>query len=495
MEKGIKRMNKLCAGGVLMMLCGHLFAQQPGQDARQAIVKIYTTFALPSYYTPWNIGGPATRTGSGCIISGKRILTNAHVVGDETFIQVRRYGDAGKYRARVLFVSHAADLALLSVDNESFFDGIEPLELDGLPETQAEVMVLGFPTGGDMLSSTKGVISRIEHQNYAHSSFSFLAGQIDAAINPGNSGGPVMEDGKVVGVVMQHLSAADNIGYMVPAPLVDHFLTDVEDGRYDGLPNMGIRTGNMENPDARRKYGLPEDKTGIAVLHISLGSPAEGVLKPGDILLEVDGYPVADDRTIEFRPDERTLYSYLAEMRQVGESLPLKIFRDGQEMDVNVVFTQSGEGQLLVPMEQYGRRPSYYIFGGAVFCPLTKNYLSAWGSNWYQTAPKPLVFYYNNRDLQESGEEVVVLIRVLADDVNKGYHGYSSWAVDFLNGRKIKNLQGMVRQIEAADESEFMVFSDSLGNEMVLNKKNAMAALPAILERYRIPADRSDDLN
>ena len=486
----MKKMRMVALG--LFCVCG--FAEQPGQDARQAIVKVYTTFALPNYYTPWNIGGPLTRTGSGCIIEGKRILTNAHVVGDETFIQVRRYGDSKKYRAQVRFVSHAIDLALLSVNEEEFFDEVVPLELDGLPETQAEVMVLGFPTGGDMLSSTKGVISRIEHRSYAHSSFSFLAGQIDAAINPGNSGGPVMENGKVVGVVMQHISSADNIGYMVPAPLVLHFLADVADGHYDGLPNLGIRTGNMENPDAKRKYGLSEGQTGIVVLHISLGSPAEGILRRGDIILEVDGYPVADDRTIEFRSDERTTYSYLAELRQVGESIPLKIFRAGEELDVELTFTRAVEDQLLVPKEQYEKRPSYYIFGGAVFCPLTKNYLGAWGDRWYLSAPKTLIYYYSNRDKEAKEEEVVILVRVLADDVNRGYHGYSHWAVDYVNGRKVKNLKEMIQQIEGAADPDYIVFSDRRGSEMIMNKKNAMDAMPAILERYRIPADRSADL-
>ncbi len=480
--------------GLLALFCAQGFAEKSAQDARQAIVKVYTTYALPAYYTPWNIGGPSTRTGSGCIIGEKRILTNAHIVGDETFIQVRRYGDSKKYRARVLFISHTSDLALLSVDDDSFFDDISPLELDGLPETQSEVTVLGFPTGGDMLSTTKGVISRIEHRNYAHSSFSLLAGQIDAAINPGNSGGPVMMDGKIVGVVMQHLSSADNIGYMVPAPAVQHFLTDVEDGRYDGIPSFGIRTGSMENPDAKRKYGLPEESTGILVSYISVGSPVEGILERGDIILEVDGYLVADDRTIEFRKDERTRFSYLSERRQIGESLSLKIFRDEKEMVVNVQFSKATEDQLLVPTERYGVRPTYYIFGGAVFCPLTKNYLHAWGKTWYKSAPKKLIHYYQNRDAIFEDEEVVVLIRVLADDVNKGYHGYSSWAIDFVNGKKIRNLKGMVRQINATDNSDYIVFSDQYGRELVLNKKNALNAMPAILERYRIPSDRSDDL-
>ncbi len=483
--------RKIIMGWVLCF-CMQVFAVD--QDARQAIVKVYTTYARPDYYTPWNMGGPSTRTGTGCIIKGKRILTNAHIVGDETFIRVRRYGDAKKYNARVLFVSHITDLALLSVDDASFFDGVVPLTLDGLPETQAEVIVLGFPTGGDTLSTTKGVISRIEHRNYSHSSFSFLAGQIDAAINPGNSGGPVMVGNKVVGVVMQHLSSADNIGYMVPAPLVKHFLEDVSDGHYDGMPDLGVRTGTMENPGMKQKYGLTGEMTGVLVQYVFPGSAGDGVLKEGDVLLKVAEYPVADDGTIAFRPDERTAYSYPVEIRQIGESMPLQILRDGERMDIQLTFTRPSEEEILVQREQYGVRPSYYIIGGAVFCPLTKNYLLAWGNSWYRNAPKNLMYHYQNHDPKEANEEVVVLVRVLADDVNQGYDRWSSWVVETVNGEKIKNLKDLVSKVEAAHESEFIVFSDPRNNEMVLDREKALAATEGILKRYRIPADRSDDL-
>lgn len=461
-------------------------------DTRQAIVKVYTTYSVPYYYTPWNMSGPSTRTGSGCIIAGKRILTNAHVVGDETFIQVRRYGDAKKYRAHVLFVSHIVDLALLSVDDDAFFEGALPLEIDGLPETQAEVTVLGFPTGGDMLSTTKGVVSRIEHRNYVHSSFSFLAGQIDAAINPGNSGGPVMANGKLVGVVMQQLTSAENIGYMVPAPVIEHFLKDVADGHYDGMPDLGWRTGELENPDMKRKYGVPPGKTGIAVQYVAPGSAGDGVIQTGDVILEIGGYPVADDGTVEFRKDERTAYSYPAELRQIGESMPVKIFRNGQETNVTVTFRRPAEDETPVPREQYDVQPSYYIVGGAVFCPLTKNYLLSW-RDWYDKAPKKLVYAYQYDDLTMPGEQVVMLMRVLADDVNKGYHDWSSWIVESVNGQKINSLKELVAVVENSRD-EFLVFSDGRNRELVLDRAKASSASKEILNRYRISADRSDDL-
>ena len=85
-------------------------------------------------FNPWSMRGPSGGTGSGCILPGKRILSNAHVVGYETFIQVRKHGDAKRYQARVVSVSHAVDLALSTVDDPDIFEGVTPLELGDLPE-------------------------------------------------------------------------------------------------------------------------------------------------------------------------------------------------------------------------------------------------------------------------------------------------------------------------------------------------------------------------
>ena len=131
-------------------------------------------------------------TGSGAIIGckdGQRyILTNAHVVANETFLEVQRYGERKRFIATVHAVSHQADLALLKVEDKSFFGDVTPLEFGELPHVEQEIVVYGYPMGGNTLSATIGVVSRIEHHLYAHSGESFLAIQVDAAVNPGNSG-------------------------------------------------------------------------------------------------------------------------------------------------------------------------------------------------------------------------------------------------------------------------------------------------------------------
>ncbi len=170
---------------------------------KDAVVKVYTVSDRPNYMEPWQMKGPWSHSGSGCVIRGKRILTNAHIVSDQMFIQVRKSGEAKKYIAEVEIVAHECDLAILTVKDDSFFDGIKPIEIGSLAEVRDKVAVYGFPEGGDKLSITEGVVSRVEHIKYAHSSAHLLTCQIDAAINAGNSGGPVIKGNKIVGVAFQ----------------------------------------------------------------------------------------------------------------------------------------------------------------------------------------------------------------------------------------------------------------------------------------------------
>ncbi len=467
----------------------------PARDAvRNAIVKIYTIYDLPDAYNPWSMMGPRSATGSGCVVAGRKILTNGHVVGNQTFLQVRRYGEARKYQARVAAVSHDADLALLAVDDPEFFAGVTPLDLGELPRPQQEVVVYGFPLGGDTLSTTKGVISRIEHQIYSHSSKYLLAAQMDAAINPGNSGGPALVDDSIVGVVMQGMPDADNIGYMVPAPIIRHFLEDIADGRHDGFPSLGLMLEAMENPDLKAMYRVPPDRTGMLVIDVIPRTPAAGVFLVGDVLMGVNGQPIADDGTIEFRPKERTSALYLVQQYQVGATVTADVWRAGQEVHLPLVLSQAMGADRLIAEDQYDTRPSYYIFGGLVFSPLTKEVLKAWGNNWYNTAPKDLVALLSPNHVTTERDQVVLLLRTMPAGVNEGYHDIANWIVTAVNGRPIRNLRELVTAVETATNTPYVVFANPDGEQVVLDRANAARSHAEILQRYRIPDDRSPDL-
>jgi len=483
---------------VLICVCLVFFAfprlASAKMDVRESMVKIYTVQDQPDYDNPWNMCGPEASSGSGCVIKGNRILTNAHVVSDQTFIQVRLHGKSKKHPARMLAVSHEADLALLTVENQTFFHGIKPLLFGKLPEVQQDVVVYGFPRGGDTLSTTKGVISRIEHQRYSQSTLRLLAAQLDAAVNPGNSGGPVMVGDRIVGVVMQSLRNSENIGYMVPIPVVRHFLEDVDDGRYDGFPVIGICCQPMENSAIKKMHGLSEKQSGALVISVLPGTPAQGKIFPGDVILSLDGCNVADDRTVEFRHGERTSMNYCIQRHQVGEEMSLRILREGKEQTIRITLDQAWGHHKLVPMLRHDVLPTYYIYGGLVFCPLTMNYLLTWGNKPNKDSPPNLIYFLINDEPTVKGEEVVIIVKVLPSEVNNGYKALINERITEVNGKKIENLRALICIVENNDRDRFVVFENKRGCKIVLDRKMVEKEQDKILQTYRVPSDRSDDL-
>ncbi|MEK7747360.1 MAG: serine protease, partial [Elusimicrobiota bacterium] len=179
------------------------FDRQGEKEAR-SVVQISVFSRRPNHAQPWQMSPEESAAGSGCVIAGERILTNAHVVSGQVYLQVRKAGDPRKYAARVEFTAHDSELAVLKVNDPSFYKGTEPLALGGLPRQRDRVFAYGFPVGGEDLSVTEGIVSRIEVTDYAHSGRGLLTIQTDAAINPGNSGGPALLEGKLIGITFQY---------------------------------------------------------------------------------------------------------------------------------------------------------------------------------------------------------------------------------------------------------------------------------------------------
>lgn len=445
-------------------------------SVKESIVKIYTVSKIPNYSIPWNSNIKRSH-GSGSIVLGNKILTNAHVVANETFIEVKRYGENKRYEAEIEFISHQADLALLTVKDENFFEGTASLELDGLPRIQQEISVYGFPMGGNSLSVSTGIVSRIEHNRYAHSREIFLAIQIDAAVNPGNSGGPAISEGKIVGIVMQQITKSQNIGYLVPSSIIRHFLVDVQDGKYDGFVNLGIGTQKMENEALRNVYKMQEALTGVMVMDISEKSTVYNILKDGDILLEIDGHIIQNDGTVEFTPDQYTSFTYYVEKKQLGESVEFKILRDGKVAILSIPLNNMANDDLLVDTLEHDVMPRYFIYGGYVFTPLSRNLLI--GSRSRSLNEMAAKWATQER------EEVVVLLKVLADKTNRGDHGFSLWIIDKLNGEKFKDYDEFKSKLYATD-TKYIVLENEEGVKVAIDAAKAKEANPLILERYSI---------
>jgi hypothetical protein len=317
---------------------------------------------------------------------------------------------------------------------------------------------------------------------------------------PETAGGPVLVGDRIVGVVMQALAKSQNIGYMVPVPVIEHFLTDMEDGRYDGFPEDGLIIQSLENESLKRMHGLKNNQSGALVSSVAFGSPAENKIEPGDVLLSVDGHPIEDDCTVEFRPKERTGCDFYVKQHQVGDEIVYKILRRGEEHTARLKLDLPWGNNRLVPLARYDVQPSYYVYGGLVFCPLTLNYLLTWGDNLWEDAPYHLMSYFIEEEPSREGEEVVIIIKVLAGDFNNGYDDLVNSRIRYVNGKRIHNLQELIHIVEAGTKAEtgigepFVTFTTVNDQKIAIDRKRAEAAQNEILATYRIGEDRSPDL-
>lgn len=475
-------------------------------DALQrSVVKLFTVLREPNYYKPWELAYQKTSGGSGCIIDGQRILTNAHVVAFQLFVQALKPGDTKKYTARVLHVDHDTETALLTVDDPEFFVGTEPVRFGDLPPRNARVTVHGFPVGGNELCVTSGVISRIEVRTYTHSQRNLLALQTDAAINPGNSGGPVFMGDELIGIAFQSYRGKDleRSGYVVPVSVIRHMLEDLEDGQITGVPDLGIYWQKLENEALREYLGVPKGRGGVRVSRVLHGSSAHGTLEVDDVLITVDGIEVASDGSIPLREHERVRFEHAINLRQIGTSIAVEVLRRGEPVKLTVPLKPYVS---LVAPPQPDRRPSYLVFAGLVFTPLTHDYMEDW--EWAKEHHRYANLYYEGLP-SEHRKEIVLLHQVLAHEINLGYHQVQGAIIERINDIVITELRDVLRAL-ATPLGKFHVietdfhgsrrasyssdFHHSFGTRIVLDAATVEHATRAILEQHAIPHDRSPDL-
>jgi S1-C subfamily serine protease len=457
----------------------------------RSVVQILNFSQQPLWDSPWRFDQVRRGSGTGFVIKGRRIMTNAHVVSWSKQILVRRYQDPRPYLATVRFIGHDCDLALLEVADERFFEGLEPLDFGPLPTVRSTVVTYGYPAGGEQISYTRGVVSRIELQNYVHiGNRSFLSVQTDAAINPGNSGGPVLQDDLVVGVAFMGIPGLENTGFFIPPPVVEHFLEDIEDGRYDGFPTAGIRIVPLQNPTYRRYLGLNGDSLGARVDSLLPIPATEAVLRPDDVLLKAGDYEVGSDGNVTL-DGNRVFAAAAFHSAQHGDRLPLRIWRNRETLELSLPMSTYEDDRVLG--NQYDTLPRYFIYAGLVFTPLSQEYMKTLGRDFRALGYAELIYelYYRRVEAPESARpEPIVLASTLAHPANANLRYTSRAVVDRINGLRIERLEDVIRAFDTATNTHHVL--ELLPNRALetVDRAAADAAHPEILKTYAIPQDR-----
>lgn len=470
-------------------------ADAPAHDIANSVVKIFATVRYPDPYKPWSKQAPAYETASGVVIAGDRILTNAHVVLYASQIQIQGNGAGDKIFAHVEAVAPGIDLAVLKLDDKSFFKSHAPLALaPQLPKIKDAVLAYGYPTGGTSLSITKGIISRIEYVSY-NFPVSGLRIQVDAAINPGNSGGPAIVGDKMIGLTFSKLGGgAENIGYIIPNEEIGLFLRGIVDGRYTGKPAMYDVLQKLQNPALRTYLKLGKDVHGV-IVNRPFRADAAYPLKRWDVITHIGGTPIDDEGMVRIGDDLRVEFQYLVQKIAKSGTVALTVVRGGKTLDIELPV--SAQRPTLVD-DLAGRYPSYFIYGPLVFSKATWQFLGFLDkpqlARTLGMMHSPLVSDALDPPGADREELVVVSSPFFPNDLATGYLNPAGEVVRSVNDVRVTSLVQLVGLLRDLHTEFVKIDFDQRGGEtLVFQRKALVAATEGILSDNDVRAQGSPD--
>jgi S1-C subfamily serine protease len=473
--------------------------QTPSSAVENSVVKVFSSMRAPDLYKPWAKQASTEVTGSGVVIEGKRILTNAHVVVFSSEIQVQANQAGDKISAKLEAIAPGIDLAVLRIEEDKFFDTHRPLpRAEKLPDIKDSVMVYGYPIGGTSLSVTKGIVSRVEFTPY-HFPTSGLRIQLDAAINPGNSGGPAIVDDKMIGLAFSHLGGAENIGYVIPCEEIELFLRDIADGKYDGKPGFYEEWQTLENPALRAFLHLDGSVQGV-IIRRPFSDDASYPLKQWDVITNIGNTPIDDQGMVKIGSNLRVHFPYLVQHVAQRGKAPVTIVRAGKQMHVDLPAPVDYPFVIGPLGASY---PSYFIFGPVVFCEATADVVSSLttapkGIDWLMyllLAGNPLIKKYAEKQDFPGERLVYVSSPFFPHKLSKGYYNPVLKAVESINQHRIKNLANLVEIIRDSND-EFMTIecAGRSGETWVFPRKEMISATEEILTDNGIRSQGSPDV-
>ena len=463
---------------------------------RDSVVKIHTTSRAPDFGRPWTKGNATKSSGTGVIIDheieglsgkGPLILTNAHVVRYESQLYVQPNQTTDKFAAEVAAIAPGIDLAIVRLKKPEVIAENPKLPIaKALPGVKDTVNAYGFPLGGDDLSVTEGIVSRIEFSSYYFSTMGVRI-QVDAALNPGNSGGPAVKDGNIVGLVFSRIQEADNIGYLIPATEIRLFLDDVADGQYDGKLSVLHALQTAENQAIRDRLKMTEEVSGLIVAK----KPSENLdenLKQWDVITHIGPHALDNRGMVRLRDDLRLHFQYFVNELVVDGVVPLTVFRNGESQ--NIAVKAGGPPEKLIPTLKYDY-PEYAIMGPLVFTPAAYESLQPIFGNprgfaIFSSKKSPLISRFSEAPAFDGEQLVLVANRMFPDPIKKGYGSPLLNVVSHVNGEAVKNLEHLILLVRDV-EDEFIEFTFAGQSEvLVFRMEEFLDSNESILENEGI---------
>ncbi len=453
---------------------------------RAGIVSVHITGQDWNARAPWEKQSPWTRTVTGLVVPGHRILVASTAFGNHLLVEAQKLGSEARTVARVVLVDQEGPLALVEVDDPDFWGGLSPLPLARQAPTEGVVTIHRWQRSG-LLDSYPGTVRQVRAGRHGLSQTTLLSLEVATGTEGLGDSEVVVADGHVAGLLTGR--SGDTFA-AIAAPVLGEFLEGAASGDWRGFARAGLSWEDLTNPARREALGLAPGETGIRLLRVAPNGSAGGVLAPGDVLLEVGGAKLDATGRYEHPLYGRMLFAQLfTEGRRPGDTLKAKVLRKGQRLELTLPLRRMAPEQEKVPSYLYGRGPGYVIVGGLVFQELTRPYLAAYG-DWARRAPPRLLVALDREGAVPDPESprIVVLASVLPDAANLGYQDLRDLIVQKVDGQRIGSLQQLRRALEGPPGPYHVIelLPGQAARRVVIGVEEARAAVARLHQAYGV---------
>jgi S1-C subfamily serine protease len=427
---------------------------KPG-DVKSSVVRINSTQQSWNPWQPWEKNPPRKRRALAAIIGPQRVLTTAELVADATYLEFESADGTRFSAAKVIAVDYEANLALLEPtfpkEGDYLFAHTVPLKITTPPIIGDTLEILQLEDNGLTLL-TPGTLQSVDLASNFLPDHSFLTYMVKASMQSaaGSYSLPVLHSGMLAGVLLNY-NEKDQLCDVTSTDIVKRFLEAAATGAYKGFPSLGIAIARTEDASFRQWLKLSDDQGGIFIQRVRKGGAAEvGGVKPGDVLLAVDGKAI-DRRGYYTHPNYGSLlWGHLIRgEKSTGDVVTLSVLRAGSLLELKLTLTREDASARLVPNPLFDKPPNYLLKGGMLFQELSLPMLESFGEDWQSRAPLNLLDAYKNPEkYEESVDRIVFLSGVIPTPATVGYERLRNLIVHQVNGHKIRNMKNLIAAFE-----------------------------------------------
>ncbi len=466
---------------------GSLAQAAPAHSAwERSLVSIEVTSNEYDYHQPWSKQTESHRK-TGVVVGPRQVLTTADDMADLTLVRLQKGGRDKWWNGHLDWIDYHANMALLTVAEPAFWSDLRPVRLADPVPTKGEVEVQRWREGG--LEARKGDINRVTVKRGKLTIIDYLHLEITCEIKAADSAEAVTRGNRLAGLVVAQDGTMCTV---LPSSFIQPILEAHRQAKYPGLGYFAFVWQRAQNPALHHLLKQEGEPQGVVVVETPARGGNQDVLKPRDVLLQVDGFDIdIQGDYIDPAYGKLQLENLSTRGHWAGDEVRLKIWRDGAVKEVRYRLPKADYSAELVPLSVFDQEPEYLVLGGMVFQPLTGPYLRAWGNEWRRRVPFRLAYYDQEKPTAQR-PSVVILSMVLPDPYNLGYQDNRYLAVNQINGRRIATLADVSKALEQPrDGFHILEFDrgDSL-NRLVLDAATAETATQRVLQRYGIQKDR-----